>query len=113
LRGLDITPSILPQENIKRGDPSQKAFGTTLRVGSERGLFPLSIELRRFLASLEMTGYENHFFLLPLGKSWKGGEALVSILGDPSLRSGRPELRSVRKGEALVPILGDTSLCSV
>jgi len=55
LRGLDIIPSKLPQENIKRGDPSQKAFGTKLRVGSERGQFPLSTKIRRFLATLEMT----------------------------------------------------------
>ena len=44
IEGVNATPSKLPQENINRGDPSQKAFGTTLRVGSERGLFPLSIE---------------------------------------------------------------------
>ena len=31
------------------GDPSQKAFGTTLRVGSKGGLLSLSIERRRFL----------------------------------------------------------------
>jgi len=32
------------------------------------------------------------------GESWKGGETLVPILGDPSLRSGR-HFVSVRKGD--------------
>jgi len=33
----------------KSGDPSQKAFRTTLRVGSKGGLLTLSIERRRCL----------------------------------------------------------------
>ena len=75
-------------------------------VSSKRGLYPISIELRRFLTSFEMTGYENHFFLLPLGKSWKGGVTLFPILGDPSQKTfGTTKLRSVGKGgETLVPV---------
>jgi len=44
---------------------------------------------RRSLASLEMTGYENHFCLS--GKSWKGGEALVPILEMPSFARHNPQ----------------------
>jgi len=69
----------------------------------EGDLFFISIELRRFLASLEMTGYENHFFLLPLGKSWKGGRALVPILGDPSQKAFGTTLR-VGSKEGLFPL---------
>jgi len=70
---------LLPKEFLplgRGGDPSQKAFGMTLRVGWEGVFCPFRLK-RRSLASLEMTGYENHFCLS--GKSWKGGEALVPI----------------------------------
>jgi len=101
-----------PRSNIRRSLTKGVRDDTSCRFW--KGVcFPFRLNWGDFLASLEMTGYENHFFLLPLGKSWKGGEALVPILRDPSLRSGRPELRSVRKGETLFLILGDASLCSV
>jgi hypothetical protein len=85
-RGLFLLPI------IRR---SLATLRTTINGGGISPLLQLhpKHKMRRSLATLEMTGYENHFSFLPLGKSWKGGIALVPIFVTPKCRSeGSPLL---------------------
>ena len=112
---------------------SRDERGDALRRGSINGGGEMTLlqlcpkhKRRRSLASLEMTGYENYFRLL--GKSWKGGEALVpkcvtprslllSPLCHPERSEGSPiQLRGLDITPSKLPREnikgGDSSLCS-
>ena len=98
---------ILPLPNIRKS-PHKKVFGTTLRVGSERGQFPLSIKeemshfvrhdnkWRRAMPSSSSTQNSLKSFWGQLGS----GPFPFPLLGDPSLRSGRPKYGRLGRGSS-------------
>jgi len=69
---LELHPKNFKSLLGRDGDPSLRS-GRPKYGRFEVGLFPVSIELRRFLASLEMTGYENHFFPFAFGGKLERG----------------------------------------
>ena len=111
-----------PRSNIRRSLTKGVRDDTSCRLG--RGLLPLP-NLRHSEPHLRGVSSFNGEGLCPpptspkndfmnLGKSWKGGETLVPILGDPSQKAFGTTLR-VGSKVGLYPFRlngGDVSLCS-